>query len=129
MPHVRESRVPSNDQDARIQARAQVNRYWLHFDIAEVYPAGWPQVVGATGRDLADCMDIIASRYGRERVPPLTASSPIPTCPTLSLKLCRSGFLSAFRFGEVSGTRRRISAGQSLRRPDRWLPTPARIGE
>lgn len=48
-----------------------MNRYWLHFDISVTYPRGWPPVVGVTGQDLDDCLEIIRHRYGRH-VPPAT---------------------------------------------------------
>jgi hypothetical protein len=48
-----------------------VSRYWLHFDISAIFPRGWPPVIGVTGRDLDDCLGIIAHRYG-PNPPPLT---------------------------------------------------------
>ncbi len=48
-----------------------MNRYWLHFDISAIYPRGWPPVVGVTGQDLDDCLEIVRHQYGRH-VPPMT---------------------------------------------------------
>jgi hypothetical protein len=47
-----------------------MHRYWLYFDISASYPRGWPPVVGVTGRDVDDCVEILRHRYGRH-VPPV----------------------------------------------------------
>lgn len=48
-----------------------MHRYWLHFDISGIYLRVLPPVVGVTGQDLDDCLEIIAHRYG-QHVPPMT---------------------------------------------------------
>jgi hypothetical protein len=42
-----------------------VRRYLLYFDAAAIYPSFWPPVVGVTGFDLDDCIEMVTQRYGR----------------------------------------------------------------
>ncbi|MDI1462185.1 hypothetical protein QEZ54_14545 [Catellatospora sp. KI3] len=48
-----------------------MTRYWIHYDISMTYPHGWPPVVGVTGQNLDDCLEIVQHRYGPP-VPPVT---------------------------------------------------------
>lgn len=48
-----------------------MNRYWLHFDISAIYPRGWPPVIGVTGQDLDDCLELVRYWYGPP-APPMT---------------------------------------------------------
>ncbi|SBT39001.1 hypothetical protein [Micromonospora auratinigra] len=48
-----------------------MSRYRLHFDLAQGHPRGWPPVVGVTGEDLDDCLEVVRRRYGPE-LPPVT---------------------------------------------------------
>lgn len=49
-----------------------MKRYWLHFDISTICPPrAWLPVMGVTGWDLKDCLDILAHPFG-PYPPPLT---------------------------------------------------------
>lgn len=61
-----------------------MRRYLLHFEVSTARRAGWSPVVGVTGLDLGDCLDLAARCFG-PGMPPLTSVQEDPDVPTLPL--------------------------------------------